>query len=57
MDGMRGVKGGRTHDRKVDLPTFESPSSRTVVSIGGGPRGGSSMVRYMDGCMVSCDLW
>lgn len=41
------VVRGRTHDKKVDLPTSGSPRSRTVVSIGGGPRGGSFMIRFV----------
>lgn len=36
-------------DKKVDLPTSESPRSRTVVSIGGGPSWVSFMVDSMNG--------
>lgn len=45
---MDGGGGGESHDRKVDLPTSESPRSRTVVSIGGGPNWVSSMVDSMN---------
>ena len=46
---MGGWGDRGTYDKKVDLPTSESPRSRTVVSIGGGPSWVSFMVDSMNG--------